>query len=207
MATRMKPHAITAGSAEDSAAAIFYWTGRRTSRITTRAYHVLVYTKGDPHMATTFTPGITVDAVGRRTINKEYRGVRLFRRLGRISQEIAQLVLRNEVARLRDDFDRRAHARPLFRHCAARYLGESKDKRSADVISWHVRLLRTYFSELEPERIHDATLRPFVDARLRDGASATTVNRSLEVMRTILNRAARAYRDDDGRPWLGRLPR
>jgi integrase len=66
--------------------------------------------------------------------------------------------------------------------------------------------LLTYFSELEPERIHDATLRPFVDARLRDGASATTVNRSLEVMRTILNRAARAYRDDDGRPWLGRLP-
>ncbi len=78
-------------------------------------------------MATTFTPGITVDAVGRRTIDKEYRGVRLFRRLGRVSQEIAQLVLRNEVARLRDDFDRRTHARPLFRHCAARYLGESKD--------------------------------------------------------------------------------
>jgi hypothetical protein len=25
--------------------------------------------------------------------------------------------------------------------------------------------------------------------------------RSLEVVRTILNRAARAYRDDDGRPW------
>ena len=30
----------------------------------------------------------------------------------------------------------------------------------------------------------------------------TTINRSLEVMRTILHRAARAYRDDDGRPWL-----
>ena len=31
------------------------------------------------------------------------------------------------------------------------------------------------------------------------GVTATTTNRSLEVVRTILNRAARSYRDDDGR--------
>ena len=43
-------------------------------------------------------------------------------------------------------------------------------------------------------------------ARLADGASATTINRSLEVVRTILNRAARSYRDPDGRPWLQGLP-
>ena len=43
-------------------------------------------------------------------------------------------------------------------------------------------------------------------ARLADGASATTINRSLEVVRTILNRAARSYRDADGRPWLEALP-
>jgi integrase len=45
-----------------------------------------------------------------------------------------------------------------------------------------------------------------VKARLADGASATTINRSLEVVRTILNRAARSYRDADGRPWLEALP-
>jgi integrase len=38
------------------------------------------------------------------------------------------------------------------------------------------------------------------------GVTATTINRSLEVVRTILNRAARTYRDDDGRPWLDALP-
>ena len=31
------------------------------------------------------------------------------------------------------------------------------------------------------------------------GVTATTINRSLEVVRTILNRAVRSYRDDDGR--------
>ena len=43
-------------------------------------------------------------------------------------------------------------------------------------------------------------------ARLADGASATTINHSLEVVRTILNRAARSYRDADGRPWLEAMP-
>src|SRR5437867_13006051 len=43
-------------------------------------------------------------------------------------------------------------------------------------------------------------------AHLAAGKSATTINRSLEVVRTILNRAARSYRDADGRPWLEALP-
>ena len=45
-----------------------------------------------------------------------------------------------------------------------------------------------------------------MEARLAGGASATTINRSLEVVRTILNRAARSYRSADGRPWLEAIP-
>jgi len=45
-----------------------------------------------------------------------------------------------------------------------------------------------------------------VKARLADRASATTINRSLEVVRTILNRAAGSYRDADGRTWLDGMP-
>jgi integrase len=59
---------------------------------------------------------------------------------------------------------------------------------------------------LEPQQIHDAMLKPFIAARLADDASVTTINRSLEVVRKILNRAARCYRDDDGVPWLTTLP-
>ena len=54
--------------------------------------------------------------------------------------------------------------------------------------------------------MHDQTLKPFVKARLAVGASATTINRSLEVVRTILNRAARSYRDPDGRPYPEAVP-
>jgi integrase len=157
-------------------------------------------------MATTRTAGIFIYGNGKRMIDKEYRGARLFRRLGSLTQEEAEQQLGREIERLEIELNRKAHARPLFRHCAARYLGESKKKRSADTIAWHVQLLLRHFGDFEPERIHDGTLQPFIDFRQREGATATTINRSLEVVRTILNRAARAYRDDDGRPWLERLP-
>jgi integrase len=155
----------------------------------------------------TRTPGITIDAYGRRTIDKEHRGVRLFLRLGNVLQEQAEQRLRAEIDRLEAERSRRAPGRPLFSDCAARYLVESRNKRSVEVIRWHVALLLKHFAHLEPHKIHDGTLAPFVAQRLAEGASATTVNRSLEVVRTILNRAARAYRDADGRPWLdGVLP-
>jgi integrase len=54
--------------------------------------------------------------------------------------------------------------------------------------------------------VHDETLQPFVSQRIASCVTAITINRSLEVVRTILNRAARSYRDEDGRPWLEALP-
>ena len=157
-------------------------------------------------MAATRTPGITLDAHGDLILDKEYRGNRLFRRFGKISVQDAESVLQSEIARLAAELDLRMHARSLFRHCAGRYLAESKEKRTAETIAWHVRLLLAHFSDFEPERIHDGTLQGFIQMRQTERAGATTINRSLEVMRTILNRTARAYRDDDGRPWLERVP-
>jgi integrase len=153
-------------------------------------------------MPSTRTPGITIDAYGHRTINKEYRGERIFLRLGVLSQEDAEFRLLIEIDRLELDIERRRHARPLFSDCAKRFLLESKHKRSATEIAWHVRMLLRHVGDLEVRRVHDDTLRPLVEARLAEGVSATTVNRTLEVARAILHRAARAYRDGDGRPLL-----
>ena len=157
-------------------------------------------------MATTRTPGITVLADGRRFIDKRYLGIRIGLRVGAVTQEQAEERLQVEIARVQCDLARKAHARPTFTDCAARYVAQSRGKRSIDVIKWHVTLLQSYIGDLEPQQVHDQTLEPFVKARLAAGASATTINRSLEVVRTILNRAARSYRDADGRPWLEALP-
>jgi len=157
-------------------------------------------------MATTRTPGITILADGNRFIDKRYLGIRIGLRIGAVSQEQAEERLRTEMARVECDVGRKAHARPTFTDCAARYLEQSRGKRSFDVIKWHVVLVQNYIGDLEPRQVHDQPLERFVQARLADGASATTINRSLEVVRTILNRAARSYRDLDGRPWLEGLP-
>ena len=156
-------------------------------------------------MPPTPTPGITVNAAGDRIIDKEHRGVRIYVRLGPVCQEEAQLRLAAELERIGVELQRRA-ARPRFADAAARYLEESRDKRTVDVATWHVRLLTPYIGTLELKRIHDRTLQDFIAHRRASGVTATTINRSLEVVRTILNRAARAYRDDSGRPWLDALP-
>ena len=84
-------------------------------------------------MARTRTPGITIAADGRRFIDKEYRGVRIGLRVGAITQEQAEQRLQVEMIRVTYELKRKAHARPRFADCAARYLAQCRDKRSADV--------------------------------------------------------------------------
>ena len=95
-------------------------------------------------MATTRTPGITVLADGRRFIDKRYLGVRIGLRVGAVTQEQAEERLHIEIARVRCDLARKAHARSTFTDCAARYFAQSHSKRSIDVIKWHVTLLQSY---------------------------------------------------------------
>ena len=46
------------------------------------------------------------------------------------------------MARIEYEQERKAHARLTFADCAARYIAQSRGKRSIDVIKWHVTLLR-----------------------------------------------------------------
>jgi hypothetical protein len=151
-------------------------------------------------MARTRAAGIRIDRDGRRIIDKEHRGVGIYLRLGPISQEDADQQLANEVARVDAELRHNANHRHRFVDCAERYLAESEKRRSVDVAAWHIRLLIPYIGTLEIHRVHDATLKSFIADRLASGVKASTVNRSLEVVRTILNRAARSYRDNEGRP-------
>ncbi len=157
-------------------------------------------------MSRTSTTGITVSHDGWRTIDKEYHGIRIFVRLGCVSQRQAERRLRTEIRRAEDELQRNARLRPRFSDGATRYLAASRDKRTLKVIRWHVRMLNAHIGDFDINQVHDATLKPFIASRLAAGVSATTVNRSLEIVRTILHHAARVYRDHDGRPWLAGLP-
>jgi integrase len=157
-------------------------------------------------MASTRTAGITTDRLGRLMINKEYHGQRIFKRLGRVCQEHAEHRLLQELERLQWEAELRIHPVPLFSDCANRFLADSKYKRTQGTIAWHVAMLSPYIGNLEVRKVHDETLRPFIDARIAEGVSPTTINRTLEVARSILHRAARSYRDAEGFPWLDTAP-
>lgn len=116
-------------------------------------------------MAKTRTPGMTVRADGRRFIDKRYLGIRIGLRVGAATQEQAEERLRAELARVQCDVAQKAHARPNFTDCAARYLAQSDGKRSIDVIKWHVRLLQSYVGDLEPTAGREAFLTAIWGAR------------------------------------------
>ena len=87
-------------------------------------------------MASTRTPGITMGADGRRFIDKQYRGIRIWMRAGAATQEQAERYLSTETQRIDLEFARRAHPRPLFRDCAARYLAQSTNMRSLELFAF-----------------------------------------------------------------------
>jgi hypothetical protein len=131
-------------------------------------------------MARTRTPGIRLDRNGGLIIDKEHRGIPIYFRLGVTTQEEAEQRLTAETHRVDALLQGNANRRPTFADCAARYLADSKEKRSLDATAWHIRLLIPYLGRLDIHQIHDATLQAFIADRVASGVKATTINRSLE---------------------------
>ena len=76
-------------------------------------------------MSCTRILGITVNAAGQGIMDKEHRGIRIYARLGTVSEEDAQQRLIAEMERVDRELQRKA-ARPRFADAAARYLEESR---------------------------------------------------------------------------------
>ncbi|MFN7154148.1 MAG: tyrosine-type recombinase/integrase [Acidovorax sp.] len=78
--------------------------------------------------------------------------------------------------------------------------------RSLETVAYHVALLLPYVGSMALVDVCNDSLQPFIDERLdEDEVKPSTVNRTLEVARTIMNRAARLWRTN-GKPWLATAP-
>lgn len=168
----------------------------------------------------TRTKGIQLDDDGERTADKQYKGQRIFERLGRVSQDDAETWLRQRQAVIdvqRTDGPGQS-ADQLFRTACGKYLLElqqAADVRTLETISGHVLLLNRWVGDLTLRQVCNDSFAAFKADRLQ-GRTATgeqtrpvkpaTVNRSMEVARTVLNRAARVWRTAQGQPWLGASP-
>ena len=157
----------------------------------------------------TRTPGILCDRSGERTVNKQYKGERLFVRLGKVSQDDAETWLRARQAEVdaRREDQLREGSEQLFAAAAQKYLIECKQRevRTLDLIAGHVTILLPYIGSLPLRDVCNDALESFKEERQADGVKPSTINRSLEVVRTVLNRAARVWRTN-GKPWLSVPP-
>ena len=158
----------------------------------------------------TRTKGIQLASDGSRSVDKQYKGSRIFERLGKVSQDEAESWLRQRQAELDAERENqlRSGDQQLFAAAAQKYLIESERKklRSLETVAYHVALLLPYVGSMALADICNDSLQPFIDERLdEDEVKPSTVNRTLEVARTIMNRAARLWRTN-GKPWLATAP-
>ncbi|MDH3338782.1 MAG: tyrosine-type recombinase/integrase [Gammaproteobacteria bacterium] len=110
------------------------------------------------------------------------------------------------LAEVEEEARRHEAAIFTFEEAAFRYLEEIAHKSSADTIAMHLDELFPFIGDLPIAQVHDGTIRPFIEHGNKRLLSPKTINNMLGVVSTVLNRAARVWRDEDGQPWLRQAP-
>jgi integrase len=110
------------------------------------------------------------------------------------------------LAKLEKEASRQSDAIFLFEQAAMRYLEEIAEKASADTMAMHLDQLLRFIGNLPLAHVHDGTIEPFVKHERARGLAPKSINNALGCVATILNRAARVWRDREGRPWLAQAP-
>jgi len=110
------------------------------------------------------------------------------------------------LAKLEEEATRQADAIHLFEQAALQYIEDISEKSSADTIAMHLDQLLPFIGRLPLAHVHDGTIEPFIKHERARGLAPKSINNALGCVATILNRAARVWRDREGRPWLAQAP-
>lgn len=95
--------------------------------------------------------------------------------------------------------------RHTFAEAAEKYLKEHGHKRALERDARDLASVLPWIGDLALTDLHMGTLAPFISAR-RGSVKTATINRTLAVVRRILNLSARLWRDETGKTWLAEAP-
>lgn len=183
--------------AESGASPVMHATGACTRR---RPLPGFPSASQEAPMAATRTPGITLGADGRFFIDKRYRGIRIGTRVGPVTQDQAEQRLQTQNAAGRPGGGAPRASAPELRRLRATQsgavAGHAQPRGHPHPCSVAHPAHRPPRAAPGPRCHAGAT----ISERIADGVCEVTINRTLEVARTILHRAARSYRDENGRP-------
>ncbi len=138
-------------------------------------------------------------------INKQVAGIRLRESTGETELAAAKEYRERRVAEVWRSVRYGERCERTFRQAAEHYVATS-EKRSLGRDVQSLNEVLPYIGELPLPQVHMGTLMPFIEARRATGRSAGTVNRTLAVVRRILNLSARLWRDGNGLSWLETAP-
>lgn len=151
------------------------------------------------------TAGIYQRGHGGWVVDKYVDGVRLYQSFD--SFEDAEAWLTRELEALRHRRVHGADPKYTFDQAAGHFIETNSELASIESYAYHLKAVMPFIGELQLEQVHSGTLEPFVQARLKAGASHKTINLSLAAVRRILNLAARKWRDEEtDKPWLASVP-
>lgn len=151
------------------------------------------------------TPGLYIRS-GVWHIDKQYRGRRLCESTGERNLEKAQEYVTRRLEELRQAAVYGVRPKRSFRQAATKYLDEA-EKRSVERDAQDIKLLEPFLGDLPLEQVHMGTLRHFIEARQGQKVKNATINRSLAVVRHLVNLAAGEWMDDNGLTWLAAAPK
>lgn len=138
-------------------------------------------------------------------IDKQIRGRRLCESTGTGDLTEAETYLARRLEEGRQATVYGVRPRRTFRQAATKYLNETR-KRSLDRDAQDLQLVDPWIGDLPLQQIHMGTLEPFIAARREAGVKSATVNRTLAIVRRILNLSGRLWRDENGLTWLETPP-
>lgn len=149
--------------------------------------------------------GIYQDTKNRWCVDKVFRGTRLRERFDKFEEAENWLIRQLEILRQVELFGTRCER--SFNEASAKYLIDHQSKVSLITDICMLQSIMPFIGNLSLDKIHDATLAPYISKRLADGRSHKTINLALAIVRRILNLAARSWRDErSGKTWLETPP-
>lgn len=152
------------------------------------------------------TRGIYPDQNGLWQIDRSKWGTR-FRQRGFKSYDEAERWLIQALGELRETVVHGKRTTYTFDQAAAHYVSLHAEKASIETETYMLQGAMPYIGKLDLHQVHDATLLPFKNERLKEGRAHKTVNLALGVVRRILNLAATSWRDGDSNTWLEQAPK
>lgn len=149
-------------------------------------------------------------------INKVVNGQRIYESTGTGEREEAERYLIHRLEEIRKQSVYGVRQVRFWREAATRYLVENKDMPSIGLTATYLEQLDPFIGHLPVAHIDDDALRPFVEwmragGKMANGkkkrpSSNRTINISLQRVVRILHLCARAWRDDQKRPWIDSVP-